>query len=183
MKEFSEYPKTTASGKQTGKVIVEETLNSGKTVQYEYDVDINVEEGDLSLSVPKTLTFSNFKKSKNDQIITRQSSGNLGLVINDDRGENAQGNWTLTAQVSSPNDGIAPYLVYRNEQENDSYLNGPAVPIYTQVKQTNVSEPLEVEVSSLWTSNTGILLNVPSQNTLSNQSYSATITWNLVEGP
>lgn len=183
VKEFSEYPKTTASGKQTGKVIVEETLNSGKTVQYEYDVNINVEEGDLSLSVPKTLTFSNFKKSKSDQIIKRQSSGNLGLVINDNRGENAQGNWTLTAQVSSPNDGIAPYLVYRNEQENDSYLNGSAVPIYTQVKQTNVSEPLEVEVSSLWTSNTGILLNVPSQNTLSNQSYSATITWNLVEGP
>lgn len=183
VKEFSEYPKTTASGKQTGKVIVEETLNSGKTVQYEYDVTINVGVGNLTLSVPKTLTFNNFKKSKSDQIIQRRYSGNLGLVVNDNRGENAQGNWTLTAQVSSPNDGIAPYLVYRNEQENDSYLNGSAVPVYTQTKQSSVSEPLQVEVSGLWTSNTGILLNVPSKNTLSNQSYSTTITWNLVEGP
>lgn len=183
VKGFSEYPKTTASGKQTGKVIVEETLTTGGTVEYEYDVTINVGVGDLALSVPKTLTFNNFKKSKSDQIIQRRYSGNLGLVVNDNRGENAQGNWTLTAQVSNSDTGIEPYLVYRNEKGSDSYLNGSAVAVYTQTKQTNVSEPLQVEVSGLWTSNTGILLNVPSKNTLSNQSYSATITWNLVEGP
>ena len=183
IKGFSEYPKTTASGEQAGKVIVEETLTTGGTVEYEYDVAISVSVGDLALSVPKTLTFNNFKKSKSDQIIRRRYSGNLGLVVNDNRGENAQGNWTLTAQVSTSDTGIAPYLVYRDEQGNDSYLNGFAVSVYTQTKQTNVSEPLQVEVSGLWTSNTGILLNVPSQNTLFNQSYSTTITWNLVEGP
>ncbi|MBW9321986.1 hypothetical protein FG877_00175 [Enterococcus casseliflavus] len=183
VKGFSEYPKTTASGKQAGKVLVEETLTTGKTVQYEYNVTVNVGAGALSLSVPKTITFNNFKKSKSDQVIQRRDSGNLGLVVNDNRGENAQGNWTLTAQVSTSSTGIAPYLVYRNEQGNDSYLNGSAVPVYTQTKQTNVSEPIQLEVSSLWTSNSGILLNVPSKNTLFNQSYSTTITWNLVEGP
>lgn len=182
IKGFSEYPKTNESGQQEGKVIVEETLTTGGTVQYEYDVEVNVKEGSLTLAVPQIMNFKDFQKSQSDQIIERESSGDLGLIVNDSRGENVQGNWTLTAQVST-DDGIAPYLVYRDEQGNDSYLSRSAVQVYTQTKQTNVSEPLQVEISALWKSNSGILLNVPSKNNLFNQSYSTTITWNLVEGP
>lgn len=183
VKGFVEYPDTTSSGDKRAKILVEETLTTGKKVQYEYEVTINVEPGTLTYTVPKTLTFKEFTKSKNEQIIERKYSGSLGLLIKDNRGSNSQGNWTLTANASSDSNSIAPYLIYRNENGNDSYLNGSAVPIYTQEKQISATEPLEVEVSSKWKSTDGILLKIPSKNNLESQEYSTTITWNLVEGP
>ncbi|MGG5337680.1 hypothetical protein IGJ48_000344 [Enterococcus pernyi] len=183
VKGFSEYPDTTSSGEKKAKIIVDETLNSGKKVEYEYEVTLNVESGNLTFEVPKTLTFKEFTKSKSEQIIQRKYSGNLGLKIKDNRGSNSQGNWKLTAKVSSDLKGIAPYLMYRNEKGADSYLNGSEVPIYTQGKQISATEPLEVEVSSKWKSTDGILLKIPSKNNLASQEYSTTITWNLVEGP
>ncbi|EIR8763043.1 hypothetical protein LT312_002707 [Enterococcus faecalis] len=183
VKGFSEYPKTTSSGEKKAKILVEETLTTGKKVQYEYEVTINVEPGTLTYTVPKTLTFKEFSKSKSEQIVQRKYSGSLGLLIKDNRGSNKQGNWTLTAKASSDLKGIAPYLIYRNEKGVDSYLNGSAVPVYTQDKQVSATEPLEVEVSNKWKSTDGILLKVPSKNNLASQEYSTTITWNLVEGP
>lgn len=183
IKGFVEYPDTTSSGDKRAKILVEETLTTGKKVQYEYEVTINVEPGTLTYTVPKTLTFKEFTKSKNEQIIERKYSGSLGLLIKDNRGSNKQGNWTLTAKASSDLKGIAPYLIYRNEKGVDSYLNGSAVPVYTQDKQVSATEPLEVEVSNKWKSTDGILLKVPSKNNLASQEYSTTITWNLVEGP
>ncbi|MFP7307013.1 hypothetical protein SFC81_05495 [Enterococcus faecalis] len=183
IKGFVEYPDTTSSGDKRAKILVEETLTTGKKVQYEYEVTINVEPGTLTYTVPKTLTFKEFSKSKSEQIVQRKYSGSLGLLIKDNRGSNKQGNWTLTAKASSDLKGIAPYLIYRNEKGVDSYLNGSAVPVYTQDKQVSATEPLEVEVSNKWESTDGILLKVPSKNNLASQEYSTTITWNLVEGP
>lgn len=182
-KEFVEYPDTTSSGDKRAKILVEETLTTGKKVQYIYEVTINVEPGTLTSTVPKTLTFKEFSKSKSEQIVQRKYSGSLGLLIKDNRGSNKQGNWTLTAKASSDLKGIAPYLIYRNEKGVDSYLNGSAVPVYTQDKQVSATEPLEVEVSNKWKRTDGILLKVPSKNNLAIQEYSTTITWNLVEGP
>lgn len=183
VKGFVEYPDTTSSGDKRAKILVEETLTTGKKVQYEYEVTINVEPGTLTYTVPKTLTFKEFSKSKSEQIVQRKYSGSLGLLIKDNRGSNKQGNWTLTAKASSDLKGIAPYLIYRNEKGVDSYLNGSAVPVYTQDKQVSATEPLEVEVSSKWKSTDGILLKIPSKNNLASKEYSTTITWNLVEGP
>ncbi|MFC0757896.1 hypothetical protein [Enterococcus faecalis] len=183
VKGFAEYPDTTSSGDKRAKILVEETLTTGKKVQYEYEVTINVEPGTLTYTVPKTLTFKEFSKSKNEQIVQRKYSGSLGLLIKDNRGSNNQGNWTLTAKASSDLKGLAPYLIYRNEKGADSYLNGSAVPVYTQDKQVSATEPLEVEVSSKWKSTDGILLKIPSKNNLASQEYSTIITWNLVEGP
>lgn len=183
VKGFTEYPGTTSSGDKRAKILVEETLTTGKKVQYEYEVTINVEPGTLTYTVPKTLTFKEFSKSKSEQIVQRKYSGSLGLLIKDNRGSNNQGNWILTAKASSDLKGIAPYLIYRNEKGDDSYLNGSAVPVYTQDKQVSATEPLEVEVSSKWKSTDGILLKIPSKNNLASQEYSTTVTWNLVEGP
>lgn len=183
VKGFSEYPKTTIVGQQEGKVIVEETLSTGKIVQYEYEVKVIIGEGTLKLSVPQTLMFNSFSKSKSDQIVQRETSKNLGLVINDSRGENFQGNWKLTAQISNASDGMSDYLVYRNKKGDESYLSGSAVPIYIQDKQTSVSEPLKIDVSGMWENDEGILLDIPSKNNLHSRSYSTTITWDLVEGP
>lgn len=183
VKGFSEYPTTISSGEKKAKILVEEALTTGKKVQYEYEVTINVQPGSLTYTVPKTLTFKEFIKSKSEQIVQRKYSGNLGLSIKDSRGSNVQGNWKLTAKVASNSDTISPYMIYRNEKGIDSYLNGSAVPIYTQEKQINATEPLDVEVSGKWKSTDGILLKVPSKNNLASKEYSTTITWNLVEGP
>lgn len=182
VKEFSQYPNTKASGQQKGKIIVEETLTTGKKVQYEYEVTFTIGDGTLTYSVPKTLTFKEFAKSKSEQVIQRKYSGDLGLKISDNRGEGKQGNWRLTAQVSQSEE-LSPYLIFRDDSLQDKYLNQGATEIYSQAKQSNPTEPLNVEVSGQWTKDTGILLKVPSNNTLSSKQYTSTITWNLVEGP
>ncbi|EMC0702296.1 hypothetical protein VBX86_000718 [Enterococcus faecalis] len=182
VKEFSQYPNTKASGQQKGKIIVEETLTTGKKVQYEYEVTFTIGDGTLTYSVPKTLTFKEFAKSKSEQVIQRTYSGDLGLKISDNRGEGKQGNWRLTAQVSQSEE-LSPYLIFRDDSLQDKYLNQGATEIYSQAKQSNPTEPLNVEVSGQWTKDTGILLKVPSNNTLSSKQYASTITWNLVEGP
>ncbi|HHD1571919.1 TPA: hypothetical protein ACN1ND_002431 [Enterococcus faecalis] len=182
VKEFSQYPNTKASGQQKGKVIVEETLTTGKKVQYEYEVTFTVGDGTLEYSAPKTLTFKEFTKSKSEQVIQRTYSGDLGLKISDNRGQGKQGNWRLTAQVNQSEE-LSPYLIFRDGTSQDKYLNQGAVEIYSQAKQSNPTEPLNVEVSGQWTKDTGILLKVPPKNNLSSKQYTSTITWNLVEGP
>lgn len=182
IKEFSQYPNTKASGQQKGKIIVEETSTTGKNVQYEYEVTFTIGEGELTYSAPKTLTFKEFTKSKSEQIIQRMYSGDLGLKISDTRGQGKQGNWRLTAEVNQSEE-LSPYLIFRDGTSQDKYLNQDAVEIYSQAKQSNPTEPLNVEVSDQWTKDTGILLKVPPKNNLSSKQYTSTITWNLVEGP
>ncbi|EIB6116802.1 hypothetical protein K9D10_001729 [Enterococcus faecalis] len=186
VKEISQYPNTKDSGQQKGKIIVEETLTTGKKVQYEYEITFIIGEGELTYSVPKTLTFKEFTKSKSEQVIQRMYSGDLGLKISDNRGEGKQGNWRLTAQVNQSEE-LSPYLIFRvlgyDGTPQDKYLNQGATEIYSQAKQSNPTEPLNVEVSGQWTKDTGILLKVPPKNNLSSKQYTSTITWNLVEGP
>ncbi|WP_285047000.1 hypothetical protein [Lactococcus petauri] len=182
VKEFSQYPNTKASGQQKGKIIVEETLTTGKKVQYEYEVTFIIGEGELTYSVPKTLTFKEFTKSKSEQTIQRMYSGDLGVKISDNRGQGKQGNWRLTAQVNQSEE-LSPYLIFRDGTSQDKYLNQGTVEIYSQAKQSNPTEPLNVEVSDQWLKDTGILLKVPSKNHLSSKQYTSKITWNLVEGP
>ncbi|PQC14070.1 hypothetical protein CUM91_07515 [Enterococcus faecalis] len=181
VKGFSQYPDTKTSGVQKGKIVVEEKLNSGKTIQYEYEVTFTVGEGELSLSVPKALTFNEFTKSEDEQVIQRKYTGELGLAVKDSRGKGKQGNWRVTAKVDETAD-LAPYLIFRDDNSQDEYLSQTAT-IYSQEKQDDPTEPLNVEISGQWTKNIGIFLKVPSKNNLSSKTYSTKITWNLVEGP
>lgn len=185
IKEFSEYPSTTNHGKQKGKVIVEETLlTSSKKVQYEYDVIVNVEPGTLEFSVPKTLTFNDFSKSPKEQVVNRKYSGGLGLEVKDSRGGKEQGKWRVTAQVKGSNEPLAEYLIFRNPEKVDTYLNNGEVTIFTGNHQDEPTEPLEVELSEKWKKDDGVLLKIPAKNKLlGNKTYQETIYWNLVEGP
>lgn len=182
VKGFTKYPDTTTSGDKQAKIRVEEKLSNGKVINYDYEVKIIVKEGELKLNSPATITFNDFSKSKSEQTIQRTEFGNLGLNISDNRGQGKQGNWRLTAQVNKI-DELAPYLIFRDGISQDKYLNLGATEIYSQEKQSNSIEPLNVNVSGQWTKDTGILLKVPSKNNLSSKQYSSKITWNLVEGP
>lgn len=183
VKKFSAYPKTNKTGETSGKIVVEETLKSGKKVQWEYEVPFTVLEGSLDLSVPKTLTFKEFSPSKSEQTIQRKFTGDLGLTIKDSRGNEKQGGWHLTAKIQKKTTGIAPYMVFSKKGESDKSLMDAAL-VYSQPKQGDVSEPLEVKVTTLWGNDEGILLKIPPKSKLeSNKTYSETINWNLVEGP
>lgn len=182
VKEFSQYPNTKSSGTQKGKIIVEELLSTGKKVQYEYEVTFTIQEGELTLSAPKILDFQDFSKSKLEQLVQRKKIADLGLSVKDSRGDGKQGGWRVTARVNQSEE-LAPYLIFRDDNTEDQYLNQGAVEIYSQSKQGESVEPINVEVSGEWTKDTGILLKVPSKNNLSSEKYTSTITWNLVEGP
>ena len=69
VKEFSQYPNTKASGQQKGKVIVEETLSTGKKVQYEYEVTFTVGDGTLEYGVPKSLLNPKVNRLFNECIL------------------------------------------------------------------------------------------------------------------
>ena len=182
IKEFSQYPDTRSSGQKKGRIIIEELLTTGKKVQFEYEVTFTVGEGELSYSVPELLEFKDFSKSKVEQLVQRKSSKNLGIYVNDSRGAGKQGNWQLTAQVEQSED-LSPYFIFKDNNSQEKHLNQGAVEIYSQSKQDDPQEPLDIDVSGEWTENTGLLLRVPSKNDLSSQQYSSVITWNLVEGP
>ncbi|GEU13484.1 hypothetical protein QuyetLC_24600 [Bacillus anthracis] len=178
---FKQYPQTTVSGKQTGIITAEETLSTGEKAQYDYIVNFNILPGELKLTVPSTITFNDFQKSREEQLVRRKSMSSLN--IKDNRGANSQGDWTLTARVNS-NSELAPYLIFRNTNGSDEYLNNSPVKIYYRAKQSNATAPLNLSISSnAWGETRGLLLKVPAENKLKSKSYNATITWNLVEGP
>lgn len=183
IKGFTQYPNTKVSGTQIGKITIEETLTTGKKIQYNYNVPFTVTPGSLNFSVPGELAFSDFTKSRNEQIVKRKSETSPGLVVKDSRGSNSQGNWSIAAKVKNSTDVMAPYLIYRNKNGIDSYLNNAQVMIYSQEKQVNAEKPLEIDISSGWENTSGILLKVPSKNNFSSGAYTTTISWNLVEGP
>ncbi|MGM0215955.1 L-type lectin-domain containing protein [Enterococcus sp. AZ109] len=185
VKKFTQYPNTKVVGAQKAVVLIEETLaTTGKKVQYEYEVTVNVEPGELTLNAPETINFGKISRSKREQIVQRQVENNLGLSVNDSRGDGNQGNWRLTAQAKDTDDTLAPYLIVKNNpSEAGKYLNQEPVEIHTQAKQIDVDGPLEVDISEKWTKETGILLKVPSKNDLENKEHTTKITWNLLEGP
>ncbi|HGV8438598.1 hypothetical protein AAK913_13540 [Enterococcus faecium] len=182
IKGFSQYPDTTSSGEKGAKIKVSEELISGKEVEYEYKINLTIEEGTLNLTVPETLNFEDFKLSRNEQIVKRKDIENSELTVNDSRGSGNQGGWHITATVKE-NEGIGDYLVYRQEGASDQYLKD-TVTVYSQDKQEVSEEPINVMLTSLWNEDNGILLKVPGINHLTeNTDYQETITWNLVEGP
>lgn len=75
VKKFSSYPTTSNSGETSGKIVVEETLESGKKVQWEYEVDFIVDNKWVNVTVPTKMLFSSDMKSeKKDKIISESYS-------------------------------------------------------------------------------------------------------------
>lgn len=150
---------------------------------YTMPYTVVIETGSLSLSVPEIINFNDYQKSKDDQIVSRNTVSGLGILVNDTRSSSNRGDWKLTAQVTNQSDDIGSYLIFVDQLGNKSSLSNSPALIYSQTTNSDSDESLELDVSSSWTNNTGILLDIPSDNDLAIQSYSATITWNLVEGP
>lgn len=183
IKGFSTYPKTNKAGETTGKIDVEETLTSGQTVQWSYEVPFEIEEGHLSLAVPDTFEFKETTISNKEQLVQRAKNSKLGLVISDDRGSGKQGGWYLTAQVKANDKGLASYLIFQKGTQEPSYLTS-VTKVFSKAIEGDATQPFKSDVTSDWQDNDGVLLKIPAKNKLlGNKTYQETIYWNLVEGP
>ena len=183
IKRFSEYPDTNTAGKKEAKVRIEEKLLNGKIIEYDYKVFVNVGKGEIKLTVPDRIIYNDFSKNQEEQIIQRKETSITDLVLTDNRGSNIQGDWKITVKVDRNDLGAAPYLIYRENGKSDHFLDNGEVIIYNQEKQKESQEPLTVNLSEKWTSNSGILLKIPSKNNLKIKKYSETLIWNILEGP
>ncbi|WP_428212849.1 hypothetical protein [Enterococcus faecalis] len=71
-------------------ISIHATLVNGKKIRYNYVVKVSVEKGSLDFSIPKTLTFCDFGKSEQEQMIQRKyKSGEeaFGLTVTDSPGK------------------------------------------------------------------------------------------------
>ncbi|OEG18901.1 hypothetical protein BCR23_13260 [Enterococcus quebecensis] len=73
--EFVNLPDTGTSGLKSARVRVEETLKTGKKVQYDYDIEVNVENKWVNVTIPtKMLFFSDMKSENKDKVISESYS-------------------------------------------------------------------------------------------------------------
>ena len=184
VKGFSEYPDTTSSGRKEGKIKVAETLSNGQEVEYEYTVPITVTEGSLTISVPGTLEYEDIRLSSKEQIGQRKIEKPAGFQVTDSRGSGKQGGWYITAKSEATEDAsIGNYLIYRqNDGTSQKLLDN--IKIYQQERQVVSEKPLTIDITSWWSTDTGILLKLPKGNSLRpNMDYQATIVFTIVEAP
>ncbi|ENI8458091.1 bacterial Ig-like domain-containing protein [Listeria monocytogenes] len=72
---FTKYPDTSTAGKKPATIRFEETLKSGKKIQYDYDIQVNVDDKWVNVTIPtKMLFFSDMKNEKKDKVISESYS-------------------------------------------------------------------------------------------------------------
>lgn len=181
-KEFLVYPDTTSSGEKEAVIRVEQTMNSGKKIQYDYAINVNVEEGELNLSVPKFITFSEFTLQSEKQLIGRKK-GTLELAIQDSRGAGVQGSYTLSLGMDD-NSLLGQYIVYKDSfNGQEQYLNHSSIQIFTSKLEENPNSPSENTPLHTWNTERGLFLSIPADEPLKAQTYTGTLKWTLTAGP
>ncbi|MGO2964316.1 MAG: BspA family leucine-rich repeat surface protein [Carnobacterium maltaromaticum] len=84
---FTKYPDTSKSGTQPATIRFEETLKSGKKVQYDYNIQVNVDDKWVNVTIPtKMLFFSDMKNENKNKVISESylitnNSDNTSLVV------------------------------------------------------------------------------------------------------
>ncbi|WP_207694375.1 hypothetical protein DOK67_0000967 [Enterococcus sp. DIV0212c] len=184
-KKFIFYPDTTSFGKKEAIIRVEQTIGSGKKVQYDYPVTVIVEEGELNLSVPQALTFDDFTLCSQKQLVGTNNEKNnlLGLTIEDSRGAGVQGNYALSL-VMDDDSLLSQYVVYKDANDDqEQFLNHSAIPIFNSTLEDNPNAPSETAPLRTWDSKKGLFLSIPADEPLKAQTYTGTLKWTLTAGP
>ena len=154
--------------------------NKGKVKDVDSTFTVTVKDN-LTLTVSEKFNFNEVKKSNKEQVVGREEVDKLKVTVNDG---SRKGGWRLTARINSSKDKLSPYVIFRDKNGNDYYLDRSVTNIYEQPRQEHPLELSKINIAEMWKKDTGILLKIPSKNPLaSNCTYQTTITWNLVEGP
>ncbi|ALS02384.1 hypothetical protein ATZ33_13605 [Enterococcus silesiacus] len=184
-KKFVSYPDATSFGKKEAIIRVEQTISSGKKIQYDYPVTVLVEEGALNLSVPQSLTFDDFTLRPEKQLVGRNSKINdlSGLSIEDSRGAGLQGDYALSLAMDDSS-LLSQYVVYKDsDNAQEQFLNHSAVPIFNSTLEDDPNAPSETTPLQTWDSKSGLFLSIPANEPLKAQTYTGTIKWTLTAGP
>lgn len=104
---FISFPDTTKPGKQPAKVRVEETLQSGKKVQFDYDIQVNVKNEWVHVTIPTKMLFFSDKDHKE-----KVTSQKYKIKNNSD-------NTTLNVSMASFLVNQDSEVAYLSEQESD----------------------------------------------------------------
>lgn len=181
-KTFLTYPDTTSSGKKEAIIRVEQMNSSGKKVQYDYSLEVTVEEGELSLFVPQVLMFTEFKLRSEKQLIERNSDS-FELSIKDSRGAGLQGNYALSLSMND-NSLLSQYVVYKDSSDSqEQFLNHSAIPIFNSTSENSPKAPSEIRPLNTWNSERGLFLSIPANEPLKAETYAGTLNWTLTAGP
>lgn len=176
IKGFSEYPETIASGQQKAKVIVEETLSTGKKVQYEYEVIVTIGTGEVGFtSIPEKIEFG--KVGLYDKKIVEKSFAENSLVVTDNRGVGYQGNYQVQASVTG---NIMSYLGVVTTGNKLNSLNNQAQLVYTSNLQANPTGPQINDLSN--DIKLGVQIADPG-NLRAADELTGVITWTIINGP
>lgn len=130
----------------------------------------------------KTVTGKAVYKAKlsgQQQLVSRDGSSDLAIVIQDSRTKGSQ--WQLTAAATplldTNNTGMNGDLVYVDGNQSTT-LSTVAAPV---MSHQNDGSNGTTNVTGDWSTDQGLLLNVASDAIQSTKTYSSEITWTLVD--
>ncbi|HBI1783338.1 TPA: bacterial Ig-like domain-containing protein, partial [Enterococcus faecalis] len=85
VKKFSSFPETDKVGKTSGKIVVEETLKSGKKVQWEYEVLLTVIENKMSIKTKDITLNKGDAYTWKDSFVSATDEDGKNVSVDDDR--------------------------------------------------------------------------------------------------
>lgn len=129
---FVVFPDTTKPGKQLAKVRVEETLHSGKKVQFDYDVQVNVKNEWVHVTIPTKMLF--FSDSNHKEKVT---SKKYKIKNNSD-------NTTLMVSMNSFVVKQNSEVTYLSEKESDPTYGSNSLRLNLTVDGKEVARSLNV---------------------------------------
>lgn len=201
---FTKYPDTSVKGTSSGTIRVEETLSTGKKVQYDYDVSFVVEAGDLKISefTNSDFDFGEAKRSSQRQEIQAAGASAPTITISD---YSDTTKWSLYVSAS-------PFINKENQELSGAQLTLKDFSLVNTVHQSLMVNSRAIILSSSAQivaamtnpdyingiengettlqigsvkdeALTGVSLSLPANTPMDAGDYQATITWELVGDP
>lgn len=201
---FTKYPDTSGKGTSSGTIRVEETLSTGKKVQYDYDVSFVVEAGDLKISELTNSDFYFGEAKRSSKVQEIQATGTIAPTITiSDYSDTTK--WSLYVSAS-------PFVNQKNQElsgaqltlKNFSLVNtvhqslmvnsraivlSPSAQIVAAMTNPEYINGVENGETILQLGEakdnllTGVSLSLPANTPMDVGDYQATITWELVGDP
>lgn len=201
---FMQYPDTSTKGTSKGTVRVEETLTTGKKVQYDYEVPFIVQAGDLNI---KEITNGNFTfgetKWANSQSEIQAVGAIAPTITISDYSDTSQ--WSLyvhaspfTNQKNQELLGAQMTLkeftlvntVHQSMMVNSKAITlGASAQIVAAMSNPEYINDIEngettLQIGSTKDNNlTGVSLSLPANMPVDVGEYQSTVTWELVGDP
>jgi hypothetical protein len=173
IEKFTQYPDTTVSGYQVAKVLVSQTLSTGKKIKCVYTVPIKVEnDGTLTFKeLPSNLIFGEYQLGSQSAKLYWQ--GDKDIIVSDNRKIND--GWTLEVRIvdESAND-FDNYVSWVSPEDNsETNLKDWGTSIYKSINKG------ETNITKMWNKNhVGLVIDYSKASSI--REDSANFEWVLL---